>query len=445
MTMSTGLCFAFGVFQDLYQSMASEPDTPFTGASPAGIDLIGTLSVAFMTIFAPFVTALTKRFAPRHVIGSGGVLLFVAAVLASVSQRLWQFQLTQGFLLGLATCCSFIPAVTVSPTHFGARRALALGLITSGTGIGGVIWGPALEALNARVGFRDGLRIAGAVSGASIVLAGLALDWDDASKARFRQEEAATGKPVSLVKVPFVQWRIAKTRRFQAQAIAATLQGAAYYTPVSPFSIPRPHQHPRHTRNLLNPSSSSCLVTTTQIFFFSAYARTLGYSSASGANFIALSNACNALGKIVIGLLADKYGRLNALLATTAVSATASICLWLPSSLLASRPLFLAYTVCYGVFASAYVSLFPSVVLEAFGPAQFPAVYGSMYQMRGLATFVGTPVAGALIRGASGGGGGARAYWGTVVMVAGLLSAATASLAWARVESGRGPIKGWRK
>ena len=187
----------------------------------------------------------------------------------------------------------------------------------------------------------------------------------------------------------------------------------------------------------------------TQIFFFSAYARTLGYSTAAGANFIALSNACNAVGKIIIGLLADRYGRLNALLAATLVSALASVALWLPSTFLASRGFFLAYVILYGVFASAYVSLFPSVTLEVFGPAQFPAVYSTLYQMRGLATFVGTPVAGALVRGAGGGGtgsaGGSEAYWGTVVMVSGLLCAATVSLGWARVEAAKGPERGWKK
>lgn len=186
-----------------------------------------------------------------------------------------------------------------------------------------------------------------------------------------------------------------------------------------------------------------------QIFFFSAYARTLGYSPTAGANFIALSNASNALGKVLIGLLADRYGRLNALLLTTLLSALASLALWLPSTLVSSRPLFLAYTVCYGVFASAYVSLFPSVVLEVFGPAAFPAVYATLYQMRGVATFVGTPVAGALVRGAGGGGtgsaGGSEAYWGTVVMVSGLLCAATVSLGWARVEAAKGPERGWKK
>lgn len=47
--MGSGLGFAFGVYQELYKTI----DGPFQGASPAAIDLIGTLSASLMTIGAP--------------------------------------------------------------------------------------------------------------------------------------------------------------------------------------------------------------------------------------------------------------------------------------------------------------------------------------------------------------------------------------------------------
>lgn len=42
---ASGTLFAFGVFQDLYETLSYQPDTPFTGTSPAAIGLIGTLAV----------------------------------------------------------------------------------------------------------------------------------------------------------------------------------------------------------------------------------------------------------------------------------------------------------------------------------------------------------------------------------------------------------------
>ncbi|KIX08523.1 uncharacterized protein Z518_03179 [Rhinocladiella mackenziei CBS 650.93] len=103
-----GIAFAFGVYQELYESMSHIPSSPFYGSSPAEIDLIGTLAISLMTIGAPFATAWTKRYPPYLVIWSGSVVFFGAFLLASFSQRLWQFELTQGFLAGVGTCLSYI-------------------------------------------------------------------------------------------------------------------------------------------------------------------------------------------------------------------------------------------------------------------------------------------------------------------------------------------------
>ena len=94
-----GLNFAFGVYQELDETL----DGPFAGASPAEIDLIGTLSVSLMTMGAPFASSWTKQYGPRRVTLCGGVLFAVANVAASFGRELWHFVLAQGLLLGCAT------------------------------------------------------------------------------------------------------------------------------------------------------------------------------------------------------------------------------------------------------------------------------------------------------------------------------------------------------
>ncbi|RMZ80510.1 hypothetical protein DV737_g2901, partial [Chaetothyriales sp. CBS 132003] len=357
-----GINFAFGVFQELYESMSHDPNSPFYRASPAGIDLIGTLSIALMTIGAPFATAWTKRYPPRLVTWAGGCVFCFALILASFCQRMWQFELTQGVLVGVGTCLLYMPAVTVTPPWFSGRRGLAMGIVLSGTGIGGVVWAPALRALINAIGFRNTLRFAGGVSFTLTMLAGYMIKWDAVTLRRIEAENAS--RMPGLFKVPLVNWRIARSRKFLAQALSTSLQSAAYYTPV---------------------------------FFFASYARTLGYSQATSANFIALSNAANAIGKIAIGHLADRLGRINALFITTALSAIATLALWLPSALSTTqadgRGFFIAFTVMYGIFASAYVSLFPASLVELFGVQHFASVNGILYMLRGMATLVGTPVA----------------------------------------------------
>lgn len=401
-----GVLFGFGVYQALYETMVLEENTPFAGATSADIDLIGTLSISLMTIGAPFVVTWTKHFSPQLVVCAGGVLFGMASVLASFGKALWHIQLAQGFLMGIGTCLSFIPSMTVAPTWFSKHRGLAMGIVSSGTGIGGLMWAPAITACIQHMGFRNTLRLTGALSAALICASGSALDWEPSMAASFREESAVKSKLKGLFQVTLPGWEMVRQRKFVAQALGTVFQSAAYYTPV---------------------------------FFIVSYGKTLGYSDTDGANFTAISNACNAIGKIAVGFVADRIGRLNSFFLTTVLCAAASLGLWVTSIAIGSsdqalgRSLFINFTVLYGLFASAYISLFPPALVELFGMKQLPRVTGIMYMMQGAAAMVGTPVAGVLIR-SSGAVTTPESCLGMAILVSALMFAAAGAVAWVRIE-----------
>jgi MFS family permease len=296
--------------------------------------------------------------------------------------------------------------VTVAPGWFGARRGLAMGVVLSGTGVGGVLWAPLLRALNASMGFRGALRLVGAVGFVLIVGAAAVLRWDPESEKRWAMERRRrrNGRGAD-VGIPLVNWQIVRSRKFAAQALGALLQAAAYYTP---------------------------------IYFFSAYSRLLGYSSAAGANFISASNGASALGKVFLGYIADRYGRLNTLLVCTILSAIATLGLWLPSTMSVeeekAKVLFGVFSIFYGIFAGAYVSLFPTALVELFGVQSFSSVNGFLYMLRGVGSLVGTPAAGALLRGGSE-PSLVLGYEKLSSMVGTLMAGAAIAMFWVRVES----------
>ncbi|KAL9602762.1 MAG: hypothetical protein Q9219_001605 [cf. Caloplaca sp. 3 TL-2023] len=403
-----GLNFAFGVYQELYESL----DGPFAGASPAEIDLIGTLAVSLMTLGAPYASAWTKSYSPRTMTLIGAVLFSLANLLASFGQELWHFILTQGLLLGCGTCLAYIPAVTVAPGWFQARRSLAMGIVLSGTGVGGTLWAPVLRALNNSTGFRNTLRVTAGLSLLLLASSGWALKWHPEIEARNRLE--ATGR--SRLRPPLANWQVVKTRQFTAQAMGAAFQAAAYYVPV---------------------------------YFISTYARSLGFSSTAGANFIALSNGTSAGGKVLIGYVADRYGRLNLLLLCTFLSAVTTLGLWSPSTVSNSATgmsLFVAYVIFYSITAGAYVSLFPTVLAELFGVQNFSSVNGLLYMIRGFATLLGTPSAGALIRNSSIDGVHSKsAFKSPSLLVGCLLTSATLGCVWVRLEAMHLPGNRWIK
>lgn len=401
-----GLLFTFGIYQALYESMATQGSGPFIHASSSEIDLIGSLSASVMTMAAPFAVAWAKYFDTPRVVWAGAVLFGLANVLASFGTALWHFQLAQGLLLGIGTSLSFVPSMTVTPTWFEGRRGLAMGIASAGTGIGGLVWAPVVTACIDNLGFRDTLRLTGALAAALIGAAGFALDWEPTMRSRLHAESAAISPLRGLFQIPLPAWEMVKQRKFIAHALGAAFQSAAYYTPV---------------------------------FFLVSYAESLGYTEKEGANFVAVSNACNAIGKISIGFVADRMGRGNAFFLSTFLSAIAAMGLWVPSAVLGTeqgalgKHLYISFTVLYSLFASAYVSLFPAILVELFGVKQLPYTTGVLYMAQGMAALVGTPVAGVLIRG-SGTVKNSDDYTGMTILVGALLLAASASVAWVRCE-----------
>jgi MFS family permease len=392
-----GVNFAFGVYEEIYESAGG----PFRDASPGAISLIGTLAASLMTLGAPIASSWCTKYGARSVLLVGGGLFAISGIAASFGTKLWHFQLSQGFLQGCASCLIYIPAVIVSPRYFDKRRSLAMGIITSGTGFGGMIWAPCLRYLVSLFGYRKAIRMTGVIAGSIVTFAACALGIvkkapNKASKTRDNQE-FHDGEQVALSKEDLIF-----SLGFVSHGLGTCLQAAAYMTPV---------------------------------YFMSSFARTRGYSRTAGANIIALSDGFNSGGKILIGYYADRLGSLNALVLSTFISAVATFAFCYVSNSDMNddiqQVLIVLYACVYGAAAGGYVSLFPTALLEQFRPVDFAKVSGLLYMIRGLGTLVGTPLGGTMVQY----GADSTRYSSfdkTFLLVAFLLLGATACAAWAR-------------
>lgn len=409
--------FSYGVYQSLYEEMARTEGTPFTGSSTALINLVGILAIALMSMGGPFAMHWSKIYSPQAVIIAGGWIFGIAYILSSFGRALWHFALTQGVLLGIGTSLSYVPTMSVAPTWFDKRRGLAMGVIISGSAVGGMIWPPALRAMITHLGFRNALRISGCISLALVSVAGYALGWEPKFHDQVRLQTQGLRRRTAWIQAPVVNLRVARSKRFVAQALGCFLQSAGYSTP---------------------------------LFFYAAYANTLGYNSTTAANFITLNNASNFIARIAIGYGADRYGRINALFVTTLLSAVAVFAFWIPSmfhkadvSKSSADGLFIVFTILYGAFASAYISLFPASLIELFGVQHFTSVNGALYLIRGMGALIGTPLIGMLIP-SSGALTSSYIYERAGIVVGVLLMAATMACLWVRIEATLGSAWKWR-
>lgn len=123
-----GYVNSFGSFQAYYTEVLPEP--------PSTISWIGSIQV-FLTFF---IGAFSGRlldaglFVPTLFVG--GVLQLLGIFMMSLSTKWYQLLLSQGVLTGIGGGIFFCPSMGLIATYFSGRRALAVGIVTTGNSVG---------------------------------------------------------------------------------------------------------------------------------------------------------------------------------------------------------------------------------------------------------------------------------------------------------------------
>lgn len=155
-----GLINAFGAFQEYYSSLNPPLSTP------SSVSWIGTVQTFLLLLVGSATGSFVDRGFARKIAIAGGVLLTLAMVLTSFSgeftqdhrPKYYQVLLSQGILSGLGMSLLLVPSTAIVPTFFVAQRALAVGLANTGASIGGIIYPILTRKLLALIGFSWAMR-----------------------------------------------------------------------------------------------------------------------------------------------------------------------------------------------------------------------------------------------------------------------------------------------
>ncbi|PWN53281.1 MFS general substrate transporter [Violaceomyces palustris] len=160
---------SLGVFQTYYYN--ERPGGPL--ASQSDISWIGSFQV-----WCSFASALASgagldRVGPKRIVLVGTIGFVSACMLISIAKSYWSVFLCQGLLQGLSLGLLFAPALACTSHFFNRRRGLALGVVASGSSMGGVVWPIVLDQLlhHTDLGFGWTLRICGFVALALLLVA----------------------------------------------------------------------------------------------------------------------------------------------------------------------------------------------------------------------------------------------------------------------------------
>jgi len=131
-----------GAFQEFYQrDLLAE-------YSPSAISWIGTVNAAFLISTGVFAGPLFDRGFARHLMVLGSIMIVFGQMMLSLSTAYYQIMLSQGFCVGIGAGLIYVPAIALVNTQFTTRRAIAMGLVTSGASLGACCTGYLLQTRN---------------------------------------------------------------------------------------------------------------------------------------------------------------------------------------------------------------------------------------------------------------------------------------------------------
>lgn len=276
------------------------------------------------------------------------ILYVTSVMLTSICKKYWHFMLVQGVLGGVANGLAYAPAVAVIGQYFRRRRALAMGIASSGSSLGGVIFPIMLGRIiyHTDLGFGWAVRIVGfLVLVLCLAACATVVPRLPPRKGRYFLLHAFRDEPVYSVQVAgmFLVWW-------------------GLFTP---------------------------------FFFLPSYAEARGLNLDLSIYVLATLNAGSVLGRLLSGPVASLIGRFNSLASATGACAVLVFC-WLRVG--SSTAAIFVFAVLFGVFSGFIVALFPTTIAEVTPrPTEIGSYVGMALGIYGIAGLTGAPIAGAMI------------------------------------------------
>jgi len=237
------------------------------GWSRGLVSLAVGVNLVLFGLTAPFAAALMERFGVRAVTSVALALIAAGSGLSVAVTSSWQLVLLWGVLIGLGTgSMALVFAAIVANRWFVRRRGLVMGILTSATATGQLIFLPVLAWMTEQSGWRAASLVVAAAALAVIPLVVLRLRNSPADLG-VAPYGAPDGIPVGPAGPPEGAARravstlveAARTRTFWALAGGFAICGASTNGLIATHFIPSAHDHgmPRRPRPGCWPWSAS--------------------------------------------------------------------------------------------------------------------------------------------------------------------------------------------
>jgi MFS family permease len=339
-------CVAVGAMMSL--AVFLQPITQATGWSRTGVSSAMTLNFLIMGAAGFVWGALNDRYGTRPVVLAGAVLLGLGLVLSSRAASPLQFLLSYGVIVGLSAGSFVVPMMTAVTAWLPSHRSIAVSLVSAGIGVAPMTISPLAAWLLASHDWRSAQLIIGLLVWVLLVPAALFVRQPPAVSETRSAGIAPERVRVSdaLVSAPFI-------------VLALTF-----------FACCATHAGP--------------------IFHTISYALACGIPTVAAVSIYSLEGLAGLGGRVVLGLLGDRYGAKRVLIAGLMLQALGA-----GSFLFVNRlQEFYAVAAVFGFAYGGVMPLYAVLARDYFGQQIMGSVLGAAAMVSSLGMALGPSVGG---------------------------------------------------
>ncbi|XP_068730762.1 monocarboxylate transporter 10-like [Montipora capricornis] len=200
---------------------------------------VGSVGIACTFILGPLSSVITNRLGCRRTAFLGALLCIGSLLLSPLASQITLLYVTYSVPFGFGSSCLFVSCFVITSQYFHKKRAVATGIVASGTGIGVFALAPILQSLLNVFDWQNTYRI---TAGIFSIVCFLCLTFDPAVQKKaatrtemvYNQVEIADKKPVERradIPKKLLNLSIFKNKVFVVGTLSFTLAALGHHTP----------------------------------------------------------------------------------------------------------------------------------------------------------------------------------------------------------------------
>ncbi|KAI2707431.1 hypothetical protein CBS147332_7085 [Penicillium roqueforti] len=360
---TVGFMNSFGIFQEYYTK------NQLSSTSTSTIAWIGAVSIFFLFAISVVAGAMLDIFGPTFMVYVGSFGCVFAIMMTSLCQEFYQFLLAQGILLGISMAMVTWPMLALVGQYIKVKRAAAMGIVLAGSSLGGVIWPVAIDRLinKPKIGFPWTMRIVGFIMIPCFIFScavakspntpAINLESRDSNQKSDEDTAEQKDKPQSHKAEAMALFR---KPSLQLLCLAMFI---TYFGMFSPF------------------------------FYTTSYAVEKGFSTSLAFYTVSIVNGASFFGRVLPGIVADKYGKFNCCIIATISAGVVALC-WTKVTSVAGLVI---WSAAYGFASGGILSLQQACAAQVATSTTLGLAIGTVSGATALSAMANVPISGALL------------------------------------------------